>query len=162
LRGLELAKPYGTLAKELTEVSLMHLRIGKALLPSIVFAVLAVTACGSDQNSRRTDTPAEAIQGASASVQTRSAAESIAESRCEREQHCENVGENKKYSSVSDCLTRIRADWKDDLNARECPNGVKRAQLDECLNKIRAEECNSPFDTLERISECTAGQICDG
>lgn len=122
------------------------------------FCVLA--ACGSEHQSQRANTPAEVVQETSATAQTRSAAESIAEARCVREQRCDNVGDNKKYSSVSDCTTRIRADWKDDLNARECPRGVKRAQLDECLDKIRAEECGSPFDTLARVSECTAGQIC--
>lgn len=134
----------------------------KAFLPCTFLGLFAVFACSSEPKSQHANTPADAIQGASAGIQTRSAAESIAESRCEREQHCDNIGDKKKYSSVSDCLTRIRADWKDDLNARECPGGVKRAQLDECLSKIRAEECNSPFDTLERVSECTAGQICDG
>jgi hypothetical protein len=91
-----------------------------------------------------------------------SAAESIAQSRCEREQRCDNIGGDKKFSSVDDCLSRVRTDWKDDLNARECPGGVNRAQLDECLSEIRSEECSSPFDTLERVAACTAGQICEG
>jgi hypothetical protein len=93
---------------------------------------------------------------------TASAAESIAQSRCEREQRCGNVGGDEKYSSVDDCLTRVRTDWKDDLNARECPGGVNRTQLDECLAEIRSEDCSSPFDTLERVAACTSGQICEG
>jgi hypothetical protein len=83
-------------------------------------------------------------------------------SRCQREQACDNVGPDKKYLSAGDCLTRIRSDWKDDLNARECPGGVNQHQLDQCLSKIRAEDCGSPFDTLSRLTECTAGQICEG
>lgn len=140
----------------------MQLTIQKAVFSLSWLGAFTVIACSSEHQSQRANTPADAVEGASAGVQTRSAAESIAESRCEREQHCDNVGDNKKYSSVSDCLTRIRADWKDDLNARECPGGVKKGELDECLNKIRAEDCNSPFDTLERVSECTSGQICKG
>jgi hypothetical protein len=93
---------------------------------------------------------------------TASASESIAESRCEREQRCDNIGDQKKFSSKSDCLARIRADWKDDLNARECPAGVNSTQLRECLTAIRGEDCNSPFDTLSRVSACTSGQICQG
>ncbi|MGC4087660.1 MAG: DUF6184 family natural product biosynthesis lipoprotein [Polyangiaceae bacterium] len=119
-------------------------------------------ACSEHQSAQKTNAPTNVVQEAAATVETRSATESIAESRCQREERCENVGESKKYSSMSDCLTRIRADWKDDLNARECPGGVKDAQLDECLGKIRAEECNSPFDTLSRVAECTSGQICKG
>ncbi|MGC4069061.1 MAG: DUF6184 family natural product biosynthesis lipoprotein [Polyangiaceae bacterium] len=66
----------------------------------------------------------------------------------------------RKYSSSTDCLARVREEWRDDLNTRECPKGINRAELDECLAKIRAEECGNPFDTLSRLTECTAGQIC--
>lgn len=90
----------------------------------------------------------------------RSATESIAQSRCQREQRCENVGAERKYSSEADCLARIRNDWRDDLSARECKSGINQTQLNECLAKIRMEECSSPFDTLARVSECTAAQIC--
>lgn len=91
---------------------------------------------------------------------THSAREQIASARCEREQTCGNIGENKSYSSSQDCLARIRADWKDDLNARECPGGVNNHELSECLAQIRAEACGNPFDTLARITECTQRQIC--
>jgi len=92
---------------------------------------------------------------------TGSATEAIAQARCAREQRCNNIGNDEKFSSSGDCLTSIRNDWKDDLNARECPGGVEQDDLQECLTEIRNEDCNSPFDTLERISACTAAQICD-
>jgi hypothetical protein len=85
---------------------------------------------------------------------------SITSSRCNREERCENVGADKKYSSSQDCIDRIDAEWKDDLNARECPNGVNREQLDQCLTAIKNEDCGNPFDKLERVSACTVGQIC--
>lgn len=91
-----------------------------------------------------------------------SATESIAESRCARESRCDNVGVDKEFSSMEDCILRVRADWKDELSSRECPSGVDEAQLNECLNEIREEECSSPFDTLERVAACTADQICAG
>ena len=65
---------------------------------------------------------------------TASATQSIAQSRCEREARCDNIGGDKKFSSMDDCLTRVRTELKDDLNARECPGGVNRQQLDECLS----------------------------
>ena len=91
---------------------------------------------------------------------TRGATEQIAESRCQREEQCGNIGKDQKYSSSQDCLTRIRNDWKDELNARECPGGVNQKQLDECIKSIRDEACANPFDTLARLTECTSGQIC--
>lgn len=93
-------------------------------------------------------------------ARTRSAAEQIAESRCEREQQCGNIGKDKAYSSSQDCLARIQNDWKEDLNGRACPGGINQKELSECLGQVRAEACESPFDTLARITECTAAQIC--
>ncbi len=95
-----------------------------------------------------------------AAVRPRSAADLIAESRCEREQQCGNVGQDKTYSSAPDCLARIQTDWKADLNARECPGGINRNELNECLTAIRDEACQNPFDALARITQCTAAQIC--
>jgi hypothetical protein len=90
-----------------------------------------------------------------------SATQAIAESRCAREQRCENVGADRKYSSMNDCRTRVQNDWKEDLNARECPGGVDQTELSECLSEIRNEDCNSPFDTLGRLAACTVAEICE-
>jgi hypothetical protein len=91
---------------------------------------------------------------------TRPASEQIARARCDREQECGNIGADKSYSSSQDCLARIQNDWREDLNARECPGGINQHQLDECMAQVRAEACGNPFDTLARITECTQGQIC--
>jgi hypothetical protein len=91
---------------------------------------------------------------------TRSAAEQIARARCEREQECGNIGNDRSFSSSQDCLARIQNDWKEDLNARQCPGGINQHELNECLEQVRAESCSNPFDTLARITECTSGQIC--
>ncbi len=121
-----------------------------------LFAIVA--ACSNNPPPRAVETAyAEPV----ASVETtRSASNSIAEARCAREDRCNNVGDDRTYSSTQDCLARVRADWKDDLNARECPGGVNEAQLSECMTAIREEECSSPLDTLSRVAECTAAQIC--
>jgi hypothetical protein len=142
-----------SLTAEVTITMTTLVRIGFAL------GLVAVSACS--HNDRTATGPSAgnepAMQPASRSV---SAAESIAEARCAREKRCENVGSDKKYSSYNDCMARIRDDWKGDLNARECRGGVNQSELNECLVAIRAEECNSPFDTLDRVAECTASQIC--
>ena len=105
--------------------------------------------------------PASETSGAmTPASRTRSAAEQIAQARCEREQECGNIGNDKTFSSSQDCLARIRNDWKDDLNARECPGGINQQELKECLGQVRAEACANPFDTLARITECTSRQIC--
>lgn len=92
---------------------------------------------------------------------THSAAESIAQSRCDRERRCNNVGTDRKYASDSDCLLKIRGEWRQDLSALECQGGINQKQLNECLTRIRNEDCGSPFDTLSRVSECTQSQVCE-
>ena len=103
-------------------------------------------------------TPAAGNMTPAAGVRT--AAEQIAESRCEREQQCGNIGKDQTFSSSQDCLARIRNDWKDELNARDCPGGINQKELDECLKQVKEEACSNPFDTLARVTECTSGQIC--
>jgi hypothetical protein len=156
--------------------------ISKIGLGSVL--ALSLGACGSETSNREPETaeaevydapPVEATpvdappaveespseQGSAATEsETRSAAESIAEARCAREQRCDNVGADKKFSSQQDCMDTIRNDWREELNALECPGGVDQAQLNECMAEIRAEECSSPFDTLSRVAACGAGQIC--
>jgi hypothetical protein len=90
------------------------------------------------------------------------ARDQITDARCAREQRCENVGDNKKYSSIDDCRATVRAEWKDELNNVECPQGVNEGELNECLGEIRGEDCGSPIDTLSRVAACTTGQICIG
>jgi hypothetical protein len=102
----------------------------------------------------------EAAQHMTAASGTHSATEQIAAARCQREQACGNIGNDKSYASSAACLSKVREDWRDELNARECPGGVNAHELDECLTEIKGEACANPFDTLARMTECTQGQIC--
>lgn len=104
-----------------------------------------------------TDNP-DTAQGGSAVT----ARNQITDARCAREQRCENIGDNKKYSSMDDCRATVRAEWKDDLNGVECPNGIDQTELDQCLGEIRGEDCGDPLDALSRVAACTTGQICIG
>ncbi len=117
--------------------------------------LLALAACGKDQR------PPETAMAEARASESGSAVESITEARCARESRCDNIGGDKKYSSMEDCAARIRDDWRGDLDSRSCPGGVNRSQLDECLKGIRSEDCSNPFDTLERVAACTTGQICE-
>jgi len=127
----------------------MRNRIG-ALLGSLVL----VAACSS---SRPPTTPQ---QEKAATAETARASDRLAEARCAREQRCGEIGESKDYSSMDDCVSRVRADWKGDLNAHECPAGVNEVRLNECLTSVRDEACGHPFETLDRIATCRTGAMC--
>jgi hypothetical protein len=88
------------------------------------------------------------------------AVSSIAQARCDREARCNNVGAGKKFDSTSDCVTKTRSDWRDDLNTIECPRGVEEQQLTSCLTQIRSESCENPLDTLERALACRTVDLC--
>jgi Family of unknown function (DUF6184) len=84
----------------------------------------------------------------------------ISTARCEREQTCGNVGAGKTYESTDQCVTKLDADGYADLNSADCKAGIDRTQLDKCLSAIKAEECNSPMDSLERVVDCRSTALC--
>ncbi len=84
----------------------------------------------------------------------------ITDARCARENRCGNVGPDKEYASQQACTTKIGAEWKDELNAYECPGGIDGEELAECLEEIKNEDCNAPFDTLGRVVACRSSDIC--
>jgi hypothetical protein len=90
-----------------------------------------------------------------------SSAQAIAEARCAREQRCGNVGTDEKYSSAGSCVESVLTDWKEDLAARECRNGVDSSELRGCLTAIREEDCKNPLETLARVGACAATEICE-
>jgi hypothetical protein len=93
---------------------------------------------------------------------TKRAVKEIARARCDREKRCDNVGGKGDFASFDACQAKIESEWAGDLNKYECPHGVVQSELDQCLRDIRAEECGNPFDTLSRIAQCDADDICDG
>jgi hypothetical protein len=95
-------------------------------------------------------------------MSTHHAVNSIAKARCEREARCNNIGADKSYASKGACEEKIRADWAGDLNKYQCPGGTVKAELDECLAGIVSEDCGNPFDTIARVAQCDASDICKG
>lgn len=89
-----------------------------------------------------------------------SAAQEIAQARCAREMKCNNIGQGREYASEQVCLTRIQAEWREDLNARECPGGINRDELNECLQEIRNNNCDNPIDSLGSFVACRQSDIC--
>jgi len=112
----------------------------------------------SDKTTERAE-PVHPVSG-TATAQNESAVSSITQARCDREARCNNVGSGKKYESREDCVTKTRADWRDDLNARECPNGVVSTQLASCVTQIKDESCGNPVEKLESVLACRTVDLC--
>jgi hypothetical protein len=117
----------------------------------------------SSRHESTATTPAQDSARTAAAVErapNEAAVSSITNARCDREARCNHVGQGRKFESRTECVTRTRSDWRDDLNAIECPRGVVDTQLTSCLNQIRAESCGNPLDTLERALACRAVDLC--
>lgn len=84
----------------------------------------------------------------------------IAESRCSREARCNNIGAKHKYASVAECTTKLSDEKTDDLNLKDCPRGIDKKELDECLTAIKKEDCNNPLDSLSRLAACRSSDLC--
>lgn len=95
-----------------------------------------------------------------ASTSNDNAVARIVSSRCAREATCNNIGVDKRFDNAAGCTAKIRSDMRDDLNTKDCPYGVDVKELDECLEAIRSEACNSPLDSISRLAACRASDMC--
>jgi len=84
----------------------------------------------------------------------------LATAQCDREQACSNIGNGAKYVSREVCMEQIRGNTANDLNAYNCPGGIDRHGLNQCLSAIKGEECNHPLDTISRVDKCRTGALC--
>ena len=91
---------------------------------------------------------------------TTGAVREIVAARCEREERCDNVGPDKTYSNHAACTSKLEGSTADDINMKDCENGVSDAKLHECLAKIHGEDCGNPIDTLSRLTACRTGALC--
>jgi hypothetical protein len=84
----------------------------------------------------------------------------IAAARCDREMRCGNVGPNEKFATRAQCVSRISADRRGDINAEDCLLGVSQTGLLGCLQAIRDDDCGNPLDGIERIRACRSNNVC--
>jgi hypothetical protein len=87
--------------------------------------------------------------------------ERIANSRCEHEKTCNNIGGGKRYATHQICVDSFRASIGNELNSYNCPKGIARDQVAHCLAAIEDEACNHPLDTLQRVEKCRNAALCE-
>jgi hypothetical protein len=112
----------------------------------------------SPSQAREAERPAAA--GGANTLAFGDALNDIAATRCERENRCGNVGQGKRYESVQTCRTVVRNDFARDLNAADCPAGIDRGELSECVQAVREESCGNPIEAIGRITACRTSDMC--
>jgi len=109
------------------------------------------------------DTHADKVDETAAAhgtVKPRAAVMLITASRCSREAVCNNIGAKHKYATMAECKTKLSDEKSDDLNFKDCPRGIDKKELDECLTAIKKEDCNNPLDSLSRLAACRSSDLC--
>ena len=87
------------------------------------------------------------------------AIERIVAARCSRETACNNVGADKRFTNYELCTSELRSKVEE-LGPRECLRGMDAGAIDNCLDAISSESCNSPSDTLQRLAACRMSAMC--
>lgn len=125
----------------------------KALTRISISACLAAAGMGSFGGCSHRQSAEPTMAPASGSFSEREdAIQRISVTRCERDQRCGNIGPDKSYASLDDCEASRDRDAR--ASSNDCKQGVNHDRLSECLSAIRAEDCGSPLDSLERIVAC--------
>ena len=138
---------------------------------SLALCASALTALGCESDKPRTDTSATnpaAPAGKTGvtpmtdktTTNNEQAIQAIANSRCDRETRCNNIGAGKKWASAEACRGDLLAKNRDELKASECPGGIVQKELQECLGEIQNDNCNNPLDTIGRLAACRSSDLC--
>ena len=86
----------------------------------------------------------------------------IAAAECEREMKCENVGENRQYTSLNECKRARGEELAKDFNGDEdCKHGILRKDLEECITRTVEQICRESVVTNVRVSAaCGSNDLC--
>jgi Family of unknown function (DUF6184) len=123
-----------------------------------LIGLVALAACKERTDHEQGTTTVTGAQMASTSQDT--AISRIVAARCAREATCNNIGMDKRYTSPDVCSQKLRMDMKNDLGAKDCPNGIDHKGLEKCLAEIKAESCNNPMEMIERLAACRTSDLC--
>jgi Family of unknown function (DUF6184) len=130
--------------------------------------VVVLVACSPDSD----EDPAEAFDdrlqagdttsssARAGTVTNEDAVNDIVSALCAREVDCRHVGPNKRYPNRETCVAMVRDDLKGELSAKECPRGIARAALNECLEAIRKEDCTDPLEAIGGLAACRTDELC--
>ena len=127
----------------------------------------AITLCcgvafGSAVACSHENTPAMTpASGVAPRVSAQDAAGRLADTRCEHEQKCNNIGEDADYGTYNQCMDKMRQDAASKFS--DCTNGVAESDLRVCRSQIEAASCSgvpSMVDQLSTYMKCRS--LCLG
>jgi hypothetical protein len=126
-------------------------------ISSIAIALFGISACSHEER------PTEHSGAPAASAPARelsSAVNDVADARCDFEQRCDHIGAGQSFDDREACETKMHGSIADELNTKDCPNGVADSKLSACLSQLRSEKCGDPMDSMSRWAACRQGELC--
>lgn len=133
----------------------MKLQSTCATLALLTSAAVVAPACTEEY---RTASPTvEPRQSAAA------AAEAIADTACDREERCGNVGRGRTFASPAECVEDTVMPISHELADPDCDrNGVGNTDLYACLEQISGRNCGNALTAgfWEEMVECGSGKLC--
>ena len=88
------------------------------------------------------------------------AADRLATARCDHEEHCDHVGAGMPFATLYDCVTRVRAGMRSELDSFGCRGTLASAGVNQCMSTIIEESCQQPRSDLAHLSQCQSTAVC--
>ena len=131
------------------------------LLPVVALLSIAASAC----SPATTASQAKVAIKSDTDLATRQDALNVmAAAICDRYDSCKQLGEDKKYSTKEDCLSKERAVWANVWTEDKCGGegkGIVVGKIDECKSRAGTWACgDSVLDFGGLVSNCGAGDVC--
>ncbi|HVJ15565.1 MAG TPA: DUF6184 family natural product biosynthesis lipoprotein [Polyangiaceae bacterium] len=82
----------------------------------------------------------------------------LANARCDRQQRCNNIGPNAKYSSRDHCMSVQGGEARDKLQG--CTHGVDQDDMRQCLTAIQNQDCSGLFSDVGEDKACGMDDLC--
>jgi hypothetical protein len=84
----------------------------------------------------------------------------ITRERCDRAMRCKSIGSGMRFESRVDCESKLAGPIENAIGLDSCHGGLKKAQVDRCMNEIRNERCDMAFDDLSESTSCRSAGLC--
>jgi hypothetical protein len=81
------------------------------------------------------------------------AANRLARARCERAAECNLFGRERAFGNKDECESAY-VQRVDDALADDCPSGVDKRRMDNCIAVLRQEQCLEHLGPITALPEC--------
>ncbi len=125
-----------------------------------VFFLLA-TSCKRDEAADSKPGAAQtALSNADVQASIDTAAERIADARCEHEVSCNPVAAAQHDAAIKTCRQTVKSELHEQLDLKTCPNGVNANKANTCAATTAGAGCTNPLALLLKMEDCTAARMC--